>query len=305
MQTIIITVGTSLRTNQDRNLPPEKKRPWVGNQDKYNSKKKIIKKNDALFWMEQTDMGIISAETNTLQRINFTTKDEILLLHSDTVSGKECAEITKIYLEESHGQTQVHLHKIPGINYDTEKSSLEQMAKLLNKLIDEAKGDITLAATGGFKAQTMIMALVGNNRGIPVCYVHEDYRQLVYLPHLSPSGDISHQVRSANLPDSSIPRAEIMKIQQGKEHHRPKSWKKVEKILRKIYWIDCVHFDKSAFNAPPNGIKKSPRAKHVIWIHLYESEDTKIALSVETTAITPEQQEKAILELNERLGSVL
>ena len=304
MQTIIITVGTSLRTNPDRNLSPDKQRPWLKHLDKYNHKKEIIKKNDALSWMEKTEMELISAEINTFQRMSITPKDEILLLHSDTVSGKECAVVTKMYLEQCHGQEKVYLHKIPGINYDTEKSSLQQMAELLNKLINEAKGDITLAATGGFKAQTMIMALIGNKRGVPVCYVHEDYRQLIYLPHITESGDTEYQISSANLPDSSIPRSEIIKI-SGIEHHRPNSWKKVEKVLQKIYWIDYVRYDQNAYNAPLNGIKESPRANNIIWIHLYQSEDKKIALSVETTANTPEQRGEAVRELTKRLGSIL
>lgn len=306
MQTIIMTVGTSLRTNPDRELQPEKQRPWVKNTDKYNSTKTIIHNLDiALSWMEQTDMELISAETNTLQRINLNLNDEILLLHSDTVSGKECAEVTKIYLEKIHGQTKVYLHKIPGINYDIEKSSLEQMADLLNKLIDESKGTITLAATGGFKAQTMIMALVGNNRGIPVCYVHEDYRKLVYLPYMPESGDIKYQIRSANLLDSTKSRSKIINVQEGKAHHRPKSWKKVEKILKKILWIEYVRFDENAFNAPKNSPKQSPRENNIIWIHLYESNKYRMAISVETTATTPEQQQEALREINERLGSVL
>jgi hypothetical protein len=35
MQTIIMTVGTSLRTNSDRDLSNNQKRPWVAHKDKF------------------------------------------------------------------------------------------------------------------------------------------------------------------------------------------------------------------------------------------------------------------------------
>ena len=54
MQTIIMTVGTSLRTNPDRDLLSEKKRPWVGNKDRFNNNQTIIKDlHAALKWMEK------------------------------------------------------------------------------------------------------------------------------------------------------------------------------------------------------------------------------------------------------------
>ena len=308
MQTIIMTVGTSLRTNPDRDLPLDKKRPWVASKDRFNNHQTIIEdRENVIAWMESTDMEIISAETNTLSRLNITPTDTILLLHSDTISGQECAEVIKVYLKNVHGQENVYLHKIPGINYDLDESgsSLEKMAELLRKLIAQAQGIVTLAATGGFKAQTIIMGLVGNAQGVPVCYIHEEYKGLIYLPCLSASGQTQHQIRCANLPDSTKPRAEVINVQESKKHHRPKSWQKIAKMLREIPWVEYVRFDENAFSAPKNGLRKSPRLNNILWIHLYESEKSKMAVSVDTTAITLEQQQQASIELNERMGRLL
>jgi putative CRISPR-associated protein (TIGR02619 family) len=66
------------------------------------------------------------------------------------------------YLQTILGQKNVCLQSIPGINYDLDESgsALEKMAIFLRKLITEAKGNVTLAATGGFKAQTIFRLIV-------------------------------------------------------------------------------------------------------------------------------------------------
>ncbi|MDB9373412.1 putative CRISPR-associated protein [Nodularia sphaerocarpa] len=303
METMMMTVGTSLLTNRDDNL--ENKRPWVG-------QKKIGDRKIALKWMGEIDPELISAETNTFWRLNPSFNDEIFLLHSDTPSGLECAEVMQEYLQTIHSQKNVHLHPVPGINYDLDESgsALEQMAILLKKLITEAKGNVTLAATGGFKAQTMVMALVGNAFKLPVCYVHEQYKALIYLPYLSDTAQPEVLVRRANLPESGLDRSKIIKVQDDSYgHHRPKIWKKVEKMLQDIIWVEYVRFDKNAFSAPKNGVKaatrKTPDGRHIFWIHLHESEQKHIAVSVETTGYTPEHLEQATKELRERLGSLV
>lgn len=311
MQTIIMTVGTSMLTNRDFNSP--EKRPWCG-------EKTIGDRSAALEWLKakyQEDDGCLewlSAETNTFWRLTgVRKKDEIILLHSDTPMGLECAEVVRDFFQwKEIGQENVALRKLPGINYESDesKSGLEKMAELLEELISDAKGDVTLAATGGFKAQTMIMALVGGWRGVPVCYVHEQYRALIYLPYLQFDGP-PPQPRpiSANLPESSKPRSEVVNVQESKKHHRPKTWNKVKNMLEKLPWVEYVRYDANAFNAPKNNAKTASRGttdgRRVFWIHLYESEDTKMAVSVETTGYTDEHEEQAARELREKLGRLI
>ena len=59
MQTIIMTVGTSLRTNPDRDLPNEKKRPWVTNKDRHEDKRIFSSADEPLAWMETNDLEVI------------------------------------------------------------------------------------------------------------------------------------------------------------------------------------------------------------------------------------------------------
>ena len=310
MRSIIMTVGTSLRTNQDNNLPLDKKRPWFS-REIYSDKIIIADHQEAMTWMSQTEMELISAETNTFLRLDPNEDDEIILLYSATKSGLECAEILKKYFELHLGQKNVKLREIPGINYELDEfgTALEKMAKLLEELIHNAQGNVTLAATGGFKAQTMIMALVGNTLGVPVCYIHEEYRSLIYLPYLSASGQPQTIIKRADLPIAGRDRNTIIKIQHNVEHHRPKSWPKVEKMLKELLWVDAVYYDENAYSAPRNGVKGAHRrtedGRHIFWIHLYDSQDKRIALSVETTGYNQEHMEQAAEELRERLGRLL
>ncbi|MFS8813405.1 putative CRISPR-associated protein [Synechococcus sp. R55.7] len=298
MQTIIMTVGTSLLTNLDKDLQPQ--RPWVG-------QKTIGDPQRALAWMKEADLELISAETNTYLRLDPTSNDALILLHSETPDGLECAQILKLFFEQELGQQQVSLVPLPGINYELEGSSLERMAELLKQLAESAKGIVTFAATGGFKAQAMIMAVVGSQLGVPVCYIHEQYKSLVYLPYLQPQ--VQPRIPRADLPDSGRDRSQIIQIRSDASHHRPRSWAKVERLLRDIPWVDLVRYDPHAYAAPKNSVKASNRktedGRHILWIHLHESQDTHLAVRVETTGYTPEHLELAATELRQRLGRLL
>ncbi|MFS8860780.1 putative CRISPR-associated protein [Synechococcus sp. H60.4] len=298
MQTIIMTVGTSLLTNLDKDLQPQ--RPWVG-------QKTIGDPERALAWMKKTDLELISAETNTYYRLDPTPQDALILLYSETPEGLECAQILQLFFEKALGQQQVSLLPLPGINYELEGSSLERMAKLLQQLAQSAKGIVTFAATGGFKAQAMVMAVVGSQLGIPVCYIHEQYKSLVYLPYLQPQ--VQPRIPRASLPDSGRDRSQVIQLRSDSSHHRPRSWVKVEKLLRELPWVDLVRYDPSAYAAPKNGVKAANRktadGRHILWLHLHESQDTHLAVRVETTGYTPEHLEQAAAELRERLGRLL
>jgi putative CRISPR-associated protein (TIGR02619 family) len=298
MQTIIMTVGTSLLTNPDKNLEPQ--RPWLG-------QKTIGDPEQALAWMKRTNLELISAETKTYLQLDPTSNDALILLHSETPDGLECAQILKLFFEQELGQQQVSLVPLPGINYELEGSSLERMAELLKQLAESAKGIVTFAATGGFKAQAMIMAVVGSQLGIPVCYIHEQYKSLVYLPYLQP--EVQPRIPRADLPDSGRDRSQIIQIRSDASHHRPRSWAKVERLLRDIPWVDLVRYDPHAYAAPKNSVKASNRktedGRHILWIHLHESQDTHLAVRVETTGYTPEHLELAATELRQRLGRLL
>lgn len=83
----------------------------------------------------------------------------------DTPIGLERAEVLQAFLKSGLGQQNVCFHQLSALDYNIgrSESALERMAELLEKLIKQAKGTVTLAATGGLEAQTMVMAIVGNS----------------------------------------------------------------------------------------------------------------------------------------------
>jgi len=70
MQTIIMAVGTSLRTNPDRELPQEQKWPWVNHADRFKDCRIFTSLEEPLVWMATAAMELISAETHTLWRLD-------------------------------------------------------------------------------------------------------------------------------------------------------------------------------------------------------------------------------------------
>jgi putative CRISPR-associated protein (TIGR02619 family) len=304
MQTVIMTVGTSLLTNKDEGLSKEKRRPWLIADGTATS---LGGFEPALRWMNQTNAELISAETNTLLRFNLMADDAVVLMHSDTPSGLECAGALQEFFVAS-GQKNVELKKLPGINYaeESQPSALERMFDELKRLIDSARGEVTLAATGGFKAQTMVMAIVGQHLGVPVCYIHEQYQGLVYLPFFPLVGSNQPRIRRADLPESGKPREKVVNVQEGKAHHRPDTWPKLAKLLESLPWVDNVYYYERAYGAPRNNHKhapqKTPDGRWILWIHLHQDAQHRMAVAVETTGYTPEHLEAASSELRERMG---
>ncbi|MCM1983656.1 putative CRISPR-associated protein [Lyngbya confervoides] len=262
--------------------------------------------------MNNTDLERISAETNTIDRLEPQETDAIFLLRSDTASGQECAELLKAFLRQSLGLKNIKIRKLPGIHYQLDQgSSLEQMGRQLKQLIldcKEQKQAVTLAATGGFKAEAMILSVIGHQLSVPVCYVHEQYRSLIYLPYFQspdPSDASPDHSATVSLPFSGRPRDTVMNVSDV-SHHRPRTWTKVAQMLKKQSWIDQVSYDPSAFSAPQNGVKtarnKNQDGCYCFWLHLYDDENHKIAVTVETTGHTEQHREYSILFLREQIG---
>jgi len=106
-----MTVGTSLRTNADRDLPNDKKRPWVTNKDRFEDQLIFNHIGEPLEWMKTAKLELISAETNTLWRLDPSPIDRILLLHSATPSDQECAEVLQQYFQKYLNQKYVNIEK--------------------------------------------------------------------------------------------------------------------------------------------------------------------------------------------------
>lgn len=176
MKTVITTVGTSLLTNRDD-------RPWAG----WRSGNPFPEQDKITHWLIQADPRRISAETHTWYRLGILDspdKVQVILVHSQTLDGKFCAEQLQKYAEIRHLQADVR--QIDGLTYAdaiTFNKGLVRLVRVLAEIIhaNQKRGEVLLAATGGFKAEIAIANLVGILLQVPVYYIYEQFEQLIEI----------------------------------------------------------------------------------------------------------------------------
>ncbi|MFX1385511.1 MAG: putative CRISPR-associated protein, partial [Promethearchaeota archaeon] len=137
------------------------------------------------------------AELNTLKRMideNYISEDHIrgCFLVSDTYIGKICGESLSQYCNESYcnGEKNFTVNEIQCLSYDFESFKREGIPNLIkdvirlsiNPYIDDQEIRIAICATGGFKAETAYITILGMILGKPVFYIHENQTSLIYFP---------------------------------------------------------------------------------------------------------------------------
>jgi putative CRISPR-associated protein (TIGR02619 family) len=176
---LICTVGTSLLTNRDR--------PWAG----WSAQRKdpLPDPAEVEAWLATADSITASAETNTLRAIGLDASDRMHLLHSDTPEGLFCSQRLLAYLRAGRCR-EADERKLSALSYN--QGSFTQRG--LRSLVDEAITAVrrahdaglepVLCATGGFKAEIAFLNLLGALLRVEVCYIHEQFREVVRLPRL-------------------------------------------------------------------------------------------------------------------------
>lgn len=165
MSTVILTtVGTSLLFNARRE-------GWV---EDYQ----------ILAYLKQ-DLKKASAETNSLSRI-LQKGDEVVLLHSDTFEGARAADLFELFYQEQG--VPCSRVRIPGLAYEAQgfvdfglKNFVRTLAGQIRKAAKGQK-EVIINATGGFKAEISYATVLGLVFKVPVCYIHEQFREIAILP---------------------------------------------------------------------------------------------------------------------------
>jgi len=175
---LICTVGTSLLSNRDD-------RPWAG----WSVWKKVPLPDEKTVadWMRGADPAQISAETNTLGRLDLSSSDILVLLHSDTPEGRFCAE----RLEEYYAGKvrELSLEEVGKLGYGARHftQGLKALVDIVIRRVREARErgfEAAFCATGGFKAEIAFLNVIGALLGVDVYYIHEKHRELVHFPRL-------------------------------------------------------------------------------------------------------------------------
>jgi putative CRISPR-associated protein (TIGR02619 family) len=168
MRTIIVTVGTSLLSNANRDL------------DARNPDEQQLAN-----YLRHTNPQRAAAETNSLSRL-IMEGDSLIFLHSETDEGRQCAEaLSKHYNAQGY---RARLHKVPDLTYAESRFKMRGLRSLVATLIDLVRRERQqgcqpiMNATGGFKAEIVYATLVGLLFDVPVYYIHEAFRDIIEMP---------------------------------------------------------------------------------------------------------------------------
>ncbi|WP_234554073.1 putative CRISPR-associated protein [Thermus caliditerrae] len=128
-----------------------------------------------------------SAEINSLEGLPLRPgEDEVRLLVSNTPEGQRVAQLLEGYLKE-RGVSCSH-KTIEGLGYEARgfvdyglKSFVHALAQEVSVARKRGR-EVLINATGGFKAEIAYATVVGLVFKVPVYYMHERFKEIVYLP---------------------------------------------------------------------------------------------------------------------------
>jgi len=161
---ILTTVGTSLLSNAKRDG--------------------LVSDQEILRYLAQ-DPKKASAETNSLLRV-LQPGDEIVLLHSATEEGRKAAQLLQEYWRQQG--VACSLVEIAGLAYEARgfvdfglKNFVRTLAGEIRKAARRQRR-VIINATGGFKAEISYATVLGLVFKVPVCYIHEQFKEIAILP---------------------------------------------------------------------------------------------------------------------------
>lgn len=165
--------------------------------------KKITHWNDTFKNFEQEiqnrikatkDYKTLSAEINSLNRINIQRGDKIVFLCSDNAPGRICAEALKGVIIEKFNisNPDIEIKQITDLQvYDAKKMrefGLKNFIKTVLQYLEDDNirysYDIILNPTGGYKGVLPFLTILGMLYGKKIAYIFEFADELIWLPPL-------------------------------------------------------------------------------------------------------------------------
>ncbi|MDM1697272.1 putative CRISPR-associated protein [Thiopseudomonas alkaliphila] len=192
---IICTIGTSIANGCE--LQREYFKPGYGwEEDTKEFERQISQRVAGL----QQDVRRVSAEMNSLERLDLTPASKVILLATDNAASKACANGLKKLIEQhfSLADKNVEIKRIKGLQVHDVKALKEQgfrelVTTVLSYLTDDALNyqyEVILNPTGGYKGVMPFLTLLGMLYGKSSVYIFEHAEQLISLPPLPFSFDI-------------------------------------------------------------------------------------------------------------------
>jgi len=153
-------------------------------------------KND---YHDQAARRRLSAELNTLDRLNLSEGDRVVFLSTDSAPGRVCSEkLAQIITEVYDAETEAV--RIEGLQvYDPKRLREEGLKNLVKVLLDDYLAnesvrysyDIIINPTGGYKAIVPFLTVLGMLYGKPAIYLFEHAEELITLPPLPLTFDLA------------------------------------------------------------------------------------------------------------------
>lgn len=131
------------------------------------------------------DTPRISAEINSLIRMGLSSQDRVVLIATETIEGKLCAQLVAKVLEIKGLCSNVDVEVVEGLQArDGKRFSRVGLKNLINLISRFEHQNIVFNPTGGFKSVVPYITLAGMLYNKPVKYIHEFSEDLITLVNL-------------------------------------------------------------------------------------------------------------------------
>lgn len=186
MKTYICTCGTSIATKKGINL----ERFLNVSLSEWNNRQEEIEAVKDRIAEELSGINLpggldeTSAEIKSLVKMGLDKNDTVILITSDTIDGKLCAESVRVFLvdHELCSESSLQIKEIAGLQAtDGNRFQREGLKNLLNYLISLEHQNIIFNPTGGYKSIVPYVALMGMIFNKPVKYIHENSEDVLTL----------------------------------------------------------------------------------------------------------------------------
>jgi putative CRISPR-associated protein (TIGR02619 family) len=175
----VVTVGSSLATNYS--MKNEREVDHELGKMNLAQRKRYVK---ALYDFLKERGPSASAEASSMSE--FLRSGEIslaYLLHTDTPSGRCCAEALGMFLEENGVESRTIEVKGYTGGPETFQLGLSNLVMEISKIL-ASHDRVRICATGGYKPESAIASILGFIAGAPVYYIHATFDRVVHLPSL-------------------------------------------------------------------------------------------------------------------------
>lgn len=199
---LICTVGTSLLGHLERSASPAPKAAY----QERNAKGLVL----ALLGLDPSERSLgaeINSITSILRQRVLQGRRRLVLLVSDTPDGAFLGQVLRQYYEHRDNPyyfNQVTVETLAGLTAaDPQRFRREGLRNLVRAIAKEVQREganrLVINATGGYKAQISFAGMIGQALEIPVCYLFEEFSEVIELPPQPIALDLSFWLAHADL----------------------------------------------------------------------------------------------------------